>query len=192
MHNSAEQTLCAPWYMEGCTAARQHAGRQHGRARHWRSPQAFQLPGYWLVSCFQPQGSFVPAQSASPQCGGVSERAVDEPASSGNGAAQESASERYPERNPLVGGWAGGETGLRQWIEARQLAAAAVPSLHLAAPAQPCRLCKWALSAWPGQASACLQAHEARRSLGRDCIPARLMHGHPAQAALAIRQPTHA
>ena len=67
---------------------------------------------------------YVLAQSASSQGGGVSERAADEQASSGNGAPEASPSERYPERNPMSGGWAGGETGLRQWIEVRQRAAA--------------------------------------------------------------------
>ena len=84
---------------------------------------ALRLPGYPLGLCSQLGDSCVLAQSASSQGGGVSERAADEPASSGNGAPEASASERYPERNPLSGGWAGGETGLRQWIEVRWQAA---------------------------------------------------------------------
>lgn len=97
------------------------AERQHVRARPLvQARQHLRLPGYPLGLRCQLLDSCVPAQSASPQDGGVSERAADEPASSGNGAVEASASERYPERNPLVGGWAGGETGLRQWIEVRQ------------------------------------------------------------------------
>ena len=34
-------------------------------------------------------------------------------------AAQDGDAGRYPERTSLVGGWAGGETGLRKWVEAR-------------------------------------------------------------------------
>ena len=97
------------------------AERQRVRARplvHAR--QHFGLPGHCLGAYSQLGNLSVLAQSASSQGGGVSERGAGEPASSGNGAAEASASERYPERNPLSGGWAGGETGLRQWIEVRR------------------------------------------------------------------------
>ena len=98
--------------------------RQHVGARPLaKARQHFGCLGTRWGSCSQPGDSCVLAQSASSQGGGVSERAADEPASSGNGAPEASASERYPERNPLSGGWAGGETGLRQWIEVRRQAA---------------------------------------------------------------------
>ncbi|KAK9839827.1 hypothetical protein WJX81_004508 [Elliptochloris bilobata] len=60
--------------------------------------------------------------ASSSQGGGVSERAAGEPAASSNGEPRRAVEEeddasRYPDRNQYVGGWAGGETGLRQWIE---------------------------------------------------------------------------
>ncbi len=65
------------------------------------------------------------AQSANQQDGvpeGAVERAAqltENPTGEPRRAPEKSDAGRYPERNQLSGGWAGGETGLRKWVEAR-------------------------------------------------------------------------
>lgn len=44
----------------------------------------------------------------------------------------------YPDRNQYVGGWAGGETGLRKWVEARAFPGTLLPVTVTAPVDCPC------------------------------------------------------